>query len=43
MPSSEAVEFLYQVREQIALQGIDLEVVYAEEGNGGCGSGCGCR
>jgi hypothetical protein len=34
LPSSEAVEFLSQVREQIALQGIELEVSYAEEGNG---------
>ena len=42
MPPSEAVEFLAQVREQIALQGIELEVSYAREGSGGCGSGCGC-
>ena len=42
LPSSEAVEFLSQVREQIALQGIELEVSYAVEGKGSCGSGCGC-
>jgi len=42
LPPGEAVEFLSQVREQIALQGIELEVSYVEEGNGGCGSGCGC-
>ncbi len=39
-PPDEAVEFLTQVREQIALQDIDLEVRYAREG--GCGTGCGC-
>jgi hypothetical protein len=39
-PPPEAVGFLAQVREQIALQGIDLEVRYAREG--GCGEGCGC-
>jgi hypothetical protein len=39
-PPSDAVEFLTHVREQIALQGIDLEVRYAREG--GCGEGCGC-
>jgi hypothetical protein len=43
-PSSEAVEFLMQVREQIALQGIDLEVRYAREAsNPGCGTNCGCK
>lgn len=40
IPSNEVVEFLSQVREQIALQGIDLEVRYQREG--GCGEGCGC-
>lgn len=44
-PPSEAVEFLAHVREQIALQNIDLEVRYAREdgGSGGCGSGCTCH
>lgn len=42
MPSSEAVEFLARVREQIALQGIELEVSYAREASGGRGSDCGC-
>lgn len=41
VPSRAAVDFLSQVREQIALQGIDLEVRYAREG--GCGEGCGCH
>ena len=43
MPSPEAVVFLAQVRDQIALQGIDLEVRYAREAQagGGCGEGCG--
>src|SRR5215207_2494583 len=44
-PPPEAVGFLAQVREQIALQGIDLEVRYAHEseaasGGGSCGHGC---
>jgi hypothetical protein len=42
LPSSDAVEFLSKVREQIALQGIELEVSYARESSGGCGSDCGC-
>lgn len=33
-PPEEAVEFLSQVREQISLQGIDLEVRFAEENPG---------
>ncbi|MEQ1862941.1 MAG: DUF6572 domain-containing protein [Chthoniobacteraceae bacterium] len=36
-PPADAVEFLAHVREQIALQGIDLEVRYQHEG------GCGCH
>jgi hypothetical protein len=40
-PPPEAVDFLAKVREQIALQDIDLEVRYAREG--GCGEGCGCK
>ena len=45
MPSPGAVGFLAQVREQIALQGIDLEVRYSREvqAGGGCGEGCGCH
>jgi hypothetical protein len=43
IPSSEAVLFLAKVREQVALQGIDLVVSYARESSGGCGSGCGCH
>jgi len=43
LPPPPAVEFLSHVREQIALQGIDLEVRYArEDSGGGCGAGCGC-
>jgi hypothetical protein len=47
-PPPEAVGFLAQVREQIALQGIELEVLYAREtdaatGAGSCGHGCGCH
>ena len=42
MPSSEAVDFLAKVREQIALQGIELEVSYSREPSGGCGSDCRC-
>lgn len=42
MPPSEAVEFLAKVREQVALQGIDLVVSYAREASGGCGADCGC-
>ena len=40
VPSRAVVEFLSQVREQIALQGIDLEVRFQREG--GCGPACGC-
>ncbi len=48
LPSPEAVDFLAQVREQIALQSIDLEVRYAREepqpsANGSCGENCGCH
>lgn len=45
MPPPPAVEFLQHVREQIALQDIDLEVRYSKDpGAGGCGSGgCGCH
>jgi hypothetical protein len=45
LPPPEAVGFLAQVREQIALQGIDLEVRYVREAeaSGGCGEGCGCH
>jgi hypothetical protein len=41
-PPLGAVEFLSQVREQIALQGIALEVRYTRETSGSCGEGCGC-
>jgi len=41
MPDSEVVQFLSMVREQIAFQGINLEVRVM--GEGGCGSGCGCH
>jgi hypothetical protein len=43
VPPPPAVEFLSHVREQIALQDIDLEVRYAREESGGCGTGCGCH
>ena len=44
-PPAPAVEFLAAVREQIALQGIDLEVRYADPapGESSCGTGCGCH
>jgi hypothetical protein len=41
MPDSGVVEFLSMVREQIAFQGINLEVRVV--GEGGCGPGCGCH
>ena len=43
LPPAPAVEFLSHVREQIALQDIDLEVRYAQEESGGCGTSCGCH
>lgn len=41
MPDSGVVQFLSVVREQIAFQGINLEVRVM--GEGGCGPGCGCH
>ncbi len=41
MPDSGVVQFLGMVREQIAFQGINLEVRVM--GEGGCGAGCGCH
>jgi len=41
MPDSGVVNFLSVVREQIAFQGINLEVRVM--GEGGCGPGCGCH
>ncbi len=41
MPDNEVVGFLGMVREQIAFQGINLEVRVM--GEGGCGAGCGCH
>jgi hypothetical protein len=41
MPGSDVVGFLGAVREQIAFQGINLEVRVM--GSGGCGEGCGCH
>jgi len=41
MPGSDVVGFLSAVREQIAFQGINLEVRVM--GEGGCGAGCGCH
>jgi hypothetical protein len=41
MPDSDVVGFLSMVREQIAFQGIDLEVRVM--GDGGCGAGCACH
>jgi hypothetical protein len=41
MPDAGVVEFLSAVREQIAFQGINLEVRVL--GEGGCGPGCGCH
>ncbi len=40
-PDSMTVSFLSHVREQIAFQGIDLQVRVM--GAGGCGPGCGCH
>ncbi|HEX8310643.1 MAG TPA: DUF6572 domain-containing protein [Chthoniobacteraceae bacterium] len=40
-PDSEALRFLGVVRDQIAFQGITLEVRVS--GEGGCGEGCGCH
>ena len=41
LPGSDVVGFLSAVREQIAFQGINLEVRVM--GEGGCGQGCGCH
>jgi hypothetical protein len=41
MPDNQVVGFLSTVRDQIAFQGINLEVRVM--GEGGCGSGCGCH
>ncbi len=41
LPDPGVVEFLGMVREQIAFQGINLEVRVM--GEGGCGAGCGCH
>ena len=45
-PPAPVVGLLEKVREQIAFQGIGLEVsglARGEGGSGGCGSGCGCQ
>lgn len=41
MPDNQVVGFLSMVRDQIAFQGIDLEVRVM--GEGGCGPGCACH
>jgi hypothetical protein len=41
MPGNDVVGFLSMVRDQIAFQGINLEVRVM--GEGGCGAGCGCH
>jgi hypothetical protein len=41
MPGDDVVGFLSTVRDQIAFQGINLEVRVM--GEGGCGPGCGCH
>ena len=41
MPGNDVVGFLSMVRDQIAFQGINLEVRVM--GSGGCGEGCGCH
>ena len=44
-PDGKTLKFLKVVRDQIAFQGIDLQVRAAQlgtESSGGCGSGCGC-
>lgn len=38
-PESTVVEFLAMIREQIAFQGVDVEVVVMGKS---CGAGCGC-
>ncbi len=43
-PPEPVIDLLGKVREQIAFQGIGLEVSgLAGGGGGGCGSGCGCQ
>ena len=43
MPDPQALEFLQHVHDQIAFQGVKLEVrVKEESGGGGCGPQCGC-
>lgn len=42
MPGSDIIGFLGVVREQIAFQGIQLEVRVMGEGKEGCGPACGC-
>ena len=41
MPGNDVVGFLSMVRDQIAFQGINLEVRVM--GEGGCGAGCACH
>lgn len=41
MPGNDVVGFLSMVRDQIAFQGINLEVRVM--GGGGCGAGCACH
>jgi hypothetical protein len=41
-PPEPVIELLGKVREQIALQGINLTVEGLAPNSGGCGSGCGC-
>ena len=38
-PGALVLEFLGLIREQVAFQGVEIEVVVA---SGGCGAGCGC-
>jgi hypothetical protein len=42
MPDTAALEFLQHVHDQIALQGIKLEVRVKENPQSGCGANCGC-
>jgi hypothetical protein len=42
MPDPAALQFLQHVYDQIALQGIKLEVRVKENSSGGCGAHCAC-
>jgi hypothetical protein len=41
-PDPQTARMIAMIRKQIALQGIEFDVIVAPE-SGGCGSGCGCH